>query len=380
MNFPKKPNYTPSQINRAGATACAADIGSENYQAAIRIIDEWRASHQYPMQAFNVTLRNNASRIYRDAIVARRLKRMVTILDKIGNRQDSMSLSRMQDVGGVRAIMKTVKQVDQLYAMYLEKGRFPHDLKYNRDYIRQPKDSGYRGVHLVFKFNNKQGRQPDSRDWDGLLIEVQLRTELQHAWATSVEIVGTMLHEDLKSSISSELNSEWLTFFQYISSIMAQLENQPVLVAHANWHTQTLYKKAHTLVKRLSAIDRMQGWLTGMSWINEEGTSHYNILTLDTESKIVRIRGFRKTDLELANQQLAKLEAEATTAGTPQPVLVAAGGLKNLKRAYPNYALDSKRFLQIVQWAISADQPIADGDNPTLKKMKRLYNDNQKLS
>lgn len=349
MNFPKKPSYSKSDLDRAGNSICTLAPESAEYQAAIAMVDEWRASHQYPMQTFNVTLRNHARAIYKQAIVARRLKRMVTIVDKISNRQSAMNLSRMQDIGGVRAIMQSVDQVYKLHAMYLEKGRFPHTLKRNKDYIREPKPSGYRGVHLVFKFNNKQGRQPDSRDWDGLLVEVQLRTELQHAWATSVEIVGTMLHENLKSSLAAPHNQEWLTFFQYMSSVIAKLEDQPVLEAHANWRAQTLYHRANHLVTKLEVIDKLQGWLTGMRWINEEGTSHYNILMLDVERKVVQIKGFKKTDFARANARLTQLERQALAAGTPQPVLVAAGDLKSLKRAYPNYALDSKRFLEIVQ-------------------------------
>lgn len=42
------------------------------------------------------------------------------------------------------------------------------------DYIAQPKDTGYRGIHLVVKR-------------DGRLIEIQLRTPSQHRWALNVE-------------------------------------------------------------------------------------------------------------------------------------------------------------------------------------------------
>ncbi len=43
-----------------------------------------------------------------------------------------------------------------------------------------------------------------------LLIELQLRTRLQHEWATAVETMGTFLQSSLKSSQGPE---EWLDFF-----------------------------------------------------------------------------------------------------------------------------------------------------------------------
>ena len=52
------------------------------------------------------------------------------------------------------------------------------------DYIAEPRDSGYRGIHFVSRF------QPQCRDEDafeGMRIEIQLRSRLQHVWATAVE-------------------------------------------------------------------------------------------------------------------------------------------------------------------------------------------------
>lgn len=346
MNFPKKPNISKSQINKAGQDACAHVPHSRKYEESIKVINKWRISHEYPMQTFNVGLRNKARAINKDAIVARRLKRLATILDKIGSRQGNMQLSRMQDIGGVRAIMKDPVEVYALRNIYLEPGRFPHKLKHEYDYISKPKESGYRSIHLVYEFNNSQGRQPESRDWDGLLVEMQLRTELQHAWATSVEIVGTMRHEDLKSSIGDD---KWLELFQCMSSIIAQLEDKPVLNIHEDWDTQTLYRAANDLINELDAIRTMGAWVTGMHWINERSRSYYNILTLDIKRKVVNVRGFRRDELAAANKRLQQLEGNARLSGEQQPVLVAAGDIKTIKRAYPNYALDSARFLEIMR-------------------------------
>jgi ppGpp synthetase/RelA/SpoT-type nucleotidyltranferase len=67
-----------------------------------------------------------------------------------------MTLSQMQDIGGCRAIVATAVQVDQLCANYAEsdiKHALHRDIKHalhrKDNYIATPKDSGYRGVHLV---------------------------------------------------------------------------------------------------------------------------------------------------------------------------------------------------------------------------------------
>jgi hypothetical protein len=54
-----------------------------------------------------------------------------------------------------------------------------------RDYIAEPKADGYRALHLI---NRRRGR----------LIEVQLRTPLQDAWANMVETDARLYAPDLK--------------------------------------------------------------------------------------------------------------------------------------------------------------------------------------
>lgn len=50
------------------------------------------------------------------------------------------------------------------------------------DYIRSPKKDDYRSLHQCFKYFN------DARlELNGLVIEVQIRTQMQHYWAAAVE-------------------------------------------------------------------------------------------------------------------------------------------------------------------------------------------------
>jgi ppGpp synthetase/RelA/SpoT-type nucleotidyltranferase len=99
----------------------------------------------------------------------------------------------MQDIGGLRAVVREVDYVYKLRDLLL-KGRFLHKLVREDDYIRKPKASGYRSLHLVYRYANKY-----APEYTGLQIEIQLRTELQHIWATAVETMGIILKQSLKS-------------------------------------------------------------------------------------------------------------------------------------------------------------------------------------
>ncbi len=79
-----------------------------------------------------------------EPIVAQRLKRVPTIAGKL-LREPGMKLSRMEDVGGVRAVLPSQE------AAY----RVARQLKHNwtitrsRDYVAEPKLDGYRALHLI---------------------------------------------------------------------------------------------------------------------------------------------------------------------------------------------------------------------------------------
>jgi hypothetical protein len=62
--------------------------------------------------------------------------------------------------------------------------------------------------------------------YNGLRIEMQLRSRLQHAWATAVETVGTFLRQALKSS---QGEGAWLKFFALMGSALARREHTPLV-------------------------------------------------------------------------------------------------------------------------------------------------------
>jgi putative GTP pyrophosphokinase len=106
-------------------------------------------------------------------VVTQRLKRFPTIVDKLG-REPRMDLARMQDVAGCRAVVPTQDQVDAIVEHLGRQRRW--DIAETYDYVREPKSSGYRAVHLVVRK-------------DGHLVEIQLRTKTQQDWAETVETV-----------------------------------------------------------------------------------------------------------------------------------------------------------------------------------------------
>ena len=123
-----------------------------------------------------------------------------------------MKLSQMQDLGGCRAVMDNVGAVRRLVGYYQKESGIKHELAKLDDYIAAPQESGYRGVHLVYRYYSD--KKPKAM-YNGLKIEMQLRSQYQHAWATAVETVGAFIGQALKSSMGDK---EWRRFFSLMGS------------------------------------------------------------------------------------------------------------------------------------------------------------------
>src|SRR5260370_19779222 len=130
-----------------------ADVWDQ-YYSCVRIIDHWRACHAYPLNAFQINLRRMARKFdHASPLVAQRTKRLVSIGFKL-MRNSNMKLTQMQDIGGCRAVLGSVRAVRQLDQFIRKESRMHHEFGTCDDYITHPKDSGYRGIHLVYRFRS----------------------------------------------------------------------------------------------------------------------------------------------------------------------------------------------------------------------------------
>ncbi len=64
------------------------------------------------------------------------------------------------------------------------------------------------------------------------------------------------------------------------------------------------------------------------------------------QARTVQIRPFAVTKLDDANEAYAEVEARAASGEALEAVLVSAGPVDALRKAYPNYFLDTQAFVR----------------------------------
>jgi hypothetical protein len=194
------------------------------------VIDWWRGEHARPLSRVAANLRHYAGR-HGKPLVAQRLKKLLTISNKL-HREPKMKLSRMADIGGVRAVLP-----DQEAAYEVARRlRRNWTITKFRDYVTNPKGDGYRALHLINRHR-------------GLLIEVQLRTPFQDSWANAVETAARQLAPDLKFGGGPvELREFYIT----LSDVFASRDQGDPLDPDLWGRLQELQARADTFIERRS--------------------------------------------------------------------------------------------------------------------------------
>lgn len=335
-----RPGYTKSVVDRAGRVLVGREIG--DLDQALQVIGNWRASHSFPLNTMQMGLRDRALQVDPAALVAQRIKRLSSITFKL-QRQPTMQLSQIQDIGGCRGVLSDVEVVKDVRDRFLA-SRIKHRLVKENNYIDCPKASGYRGVHLVYRYFSDR-----SKTYNGLLIEVQVRSQFQHAWATAVETVGTFLDQSLKASQGSE---EWLAFFVLMSSAIAVREGCPPVPGSPSSARQ-LIKELRAAAKKLDVEKKLTAYHATIPLLRlpEVRGSKYFLLELRPSSGQVNVTSFKERELESANERYLAVERQLTAPGD-EAVLVSVDSIDSLRRAYPNYFLDTRVFIDAMNEAI----------------------------
>ncbi|WP_081007904.1 RelA/SpoT domain-containing protein [Vibrio alginolyticus] len=379
----KSLEYTKGEIDRA-AESIRKGCNQVEREGAIKAIQNFREVHLYPLMLMKNHVVRTANRVNKKIIVARRLKRLPTIINKLerstldGKTENKIKFTRMQDIGGCRAIVKDLEQLKKLKRK-LESSKSVHTIIRTNDYLI-PKDSGYGGVHLIYScFEGSESRTP----WTKLKIEVQLRTELQHNWATSLEIIDIV--EGLNLKTSTENHNSWRSFFSIAGKLVAHKEGALFLEkSQYNLYLLKLFRYEMEL-NALSVLGRSAiaiNSATNKANLGKFPKSSTGMFLLDykfIDSHLeMRIRHFNSKNVDNALRELAKSEADKEINIS---VLLSSEDARNLKKAYPNYFGSTSEFMKFISNEISnLEDEIEFGEDHFKLNDKTFHLDSSALS
>ncbi len=100
----------------------------------------------------------------------------------------------MQDIGGLRIVVPTIDDIKKVHDRLLRKTStlsLSNEKRLHKH--RWTKDWWLQSVHMIFKYKSKN--HPELAQYN---IEIQIRTQLQHCWGTTVETLCMIDKESLQ--------------------------------------------------------------------------------------------------------------------------------------------------------------------------------------
>lgn len=328
MSLTSYPGGSRSRVNRAGDNVRAGVATADD----LRVIEDWRAAHRAVLNTFQAILHNRARGT--SIVVAQRHKRKVTVFDKL-TRQPKMSLSRMDDVAGCRLIFENKEELYK-FRDSLHKARFKHRRRNDvdkYDYIKAPKDSGYRGIHDIYEYdvNSDSGRH-----LAGLYVEVQYRTIYQHAWSTANEILGSVTASEPKFQRGDE---KILHAMLLASEILSR--------AYENVKGAVPSLSDRELVQEFIKFDDETGLLSTLRRLNPSEAQNpddvHNYILVFKPNQQLNVFPFNNVPQAL--RQLFELENEHPDWDI---VLVRGESKADVRIAFTNYFSDAREFLSLI--------------------------------
>lgn len=233
-------HVSKSAVRRAGSTLrrfAREEATDAEADEALGVIDANRRSFSDPLNAVAALggiLRESGIQ----GEVSQRLKRMLTIAQKIVVRESGLDLSRMQDIGGCRVVLDSDDVADLRRFEGLVCDYWGDGCKRSSNYVDQPRESGYRAIHIVVV-------------QDGRMIEIQLRTQRMHLWAELVESLSGVLGTNYKQDGDSLVQD----YARQLSLVMQAIEHGEVVGEDDQLKFDDLTKKLQIQLAMLARIE-----------------------------------------------------------------------------------------------------------------------------
>lgn len=169
-------NLSKTQIDKLGDRLRKGDIT----EADLRMLDEYRLLFSDAYEYVVETIRNRLG----VEPTGRPAKSTGAIREKL--KRETIRLSQIQDIAGCRLVVEGIVEQEQL----VDDLRSVFDDATLVDRREQP-SHGYRAVHMVVVRDNK-------------VVEIQVRTALQHLWAEWSEKLSDIVDPGIKYGVGNE--------------------------------------------------------------------------------------------------------------------------------------------------------------------------------
>lgn len=358
---PENFSYTTRSVKNSGRNLRKKQ---GDLKSATAVIQRFRAAHEKPLNTIAYLIGRCCRELGIDAKPVKRLKRLETIVDKLqrksldGNTSNATCVTNMNDIGGCRVILPNLSALAEVKAQLQKTIETSGRIKIKKidDYIVNPKpnDCGYRSLHVIYRYDHTSGKKFN--------IEAQLRTKLQHIWATTVEIVDVLESTKIKTHSHSADKDKPCTQIQWeeLLSIMSRYIASAEGAISLSDHERTVSScRLIELDREINALNRLRSFnllSEKLEGCHNDAIEHV-LIVIDEESlKLLYSEEFESYGQAIsvynAAEKMTRSHSKLNT------LLISTKNMGQLSEAYPNYLGDCASFIELLEEAIESGQAL----------------------
>lgn len=182
--------------------------------------------------------------------VVGRVKSIPSLLEKAQKKKIPLEdiEKNIEDIAGIRIICQFVEDIQTV--VELIRNRSDMELKKEKDYISNPKKSGYRSYHMIVYYTIDTLNGPKK-----LLVEIQIRTLAMNFWATIEHSLQYKYKRNMPAKLQDKLNNAAISIvdlddqMSYVRNEIMEAQNsfqiKANVVAEILNNIQNLYRVAN---------------------------------------------------------------------------------------------------------------------------------------
>lgn len=174
--------FSKSQIDRLGERLKKGKIEEDD----LRMLDQYRRAY---ISAYEIVVKAIREQLLLEP-TGRPAKSTTSVVEKL--KRESIRLTQIQDIAGCRLIATDIANQNEVVDAL---GKLFDDVTIVDR--REKPSHGYRAVHIVVKVQER-------------LIEIQVRTILQHLWAENSEKLADLFGQEVKYGNGHEIARDFL--------------------------------------------------------------------------------------------------------------------------------------------------------------------------
>lgn len=170
--------------------------------------------------------------------VTGRVKKVSSILEKSKRYEISYEniATEMEDIAGIRIMCQLLDDIYRVVGLIRERDGSDLEILYEKDYVHEFKESGYRSYHMVIRYPVHT-----STGFHKILAEIQIRTLAMNFWATIEHSLNYKYKQNIPDSVKDRL--------QAAAKAVSELDNEMLMIKDDIISAQVLFEKKSNIIR-----------------------------------------------------------------------------------------------------------------------------------